>query len=113
MEHNGKQIWKRALALAVLALPLAGYSTTVTQTVDNASSTDWNGMLWGVAQEMPTAVMIILRHRICAQRLLLQSELRMRLPCFGFIVPAHLSTGFPDDCGEYRAASENDVRSSG
>ena len=53
MEHNGKQIWTRALALAVLALPLAGYSTTVTQTVDNASSTDWNGMLWGVAQEMP------------------------------------------------------------
>lgn len=44
----------KVLAVAMLALPLAGYSVTVTQTVDSASSsTDWNTALWGAPADVP------------------------------------------------------------
>lgn len=48
--------WVKALAFAVLALPLAGYAVTVTQTVDSASSTtDWNTALWGSPADVPVS----------------------------------------------------------
>lgn len=48
--------WINTLAVAVLALPLAGYSITVTQTVNSAnSSTDWNTALWGAGPDVPTS----------------------------------------------------------
>ncbi|MBN2164611.1 MAG: hypothetical protein JXR25_00265 [Pontiellaceae bacterium] len=45
--------WRTVLAAAVMTVPLMGYSDTVTQIVDNASSTDWNGNLWGDSYETP------------------------------------------------------------
>lgn len=46
--------WAKVLAIAMWALPLAGYSVTITQTVDSASSsTDWNTSLWGSPADSP------------------------------------------------------------